>query len=69
VVTLLADVPAEVPDPNAQADIRHSTLGILWSLGIGHSSFFSARPAHCFGVNGIISIIFAAILRKVGGCL
>jgi WD40 repeat protein len=29
-----------VPDANAQTGIRHSTLGILWSLGIGHSSFF-----------------------------
>jgi WD40 repeat protein/serine/threonine protein kinase len=27
-------------DANAQTNIRHSTLGILWSLGIGHSSFF-----------------------------
>jgi WD40 repeat protein len=29
-----------VPDVNAQTSIRHSTLDIHWSLGIGHSSFF-----------------------------
>src|SRR5207237_3477459 len=29
-----------VPGAEAQTDIRHSTLGILSSLGIRHSSFF-----------------------------
>src|SRR5262249_42345893 len=30
------------PDANPRTDIRHSTLDIPWSLGIGHSSFFRA---------------------------
>jgi WD40 repeat protein/serine/threonine protein kinase len=37
-----------VPGADAQTDIRHSTLGILWSLGIGHSSFY--RTAAQLGV-------------------
>jgi serine/threonine protein kinase/Flp pilus assembly protein TadD len=39
-----------VPDADVQTNIRHSTLDIPWSLGIGHSSFF--RAVACLGVQG-----------------
>jgi WD40 repeat protein/serine/threonine protein kinase len=46
-----------VPDANAQTDIRHSTLDILWSLGIGHSSFF--RTVAQLGVQAADALEYA----------